>query len=301
MKMIQNKKNSILISLIIGLLALVALIITGNVISIGDKIAGIHPLLSYLFYCVIIILFIWLVALPVMRVITTPPLKGIDKKDISHYTPSEVTDYIKNLKRGISLTREEERELNLGNDRKKTIEKILNNRYEEMEKAVRKSAISSFVITAISQNGSLDFIASITIDFKMINEIIKKLGKRPSYSQLIKLYVSVVSASLVITAIDDIVDDIDFGELLGGIGGIAGKSLNFLIPSATNGLMNAYVTLRVGYATIKYLEVGNANFNRKEARRFAIKSARRQLLSVGKEGITEATKKAGKMLKSVVS
>lgn len=296
----QNKKNGLLISVIIGLLVLVALIVIGNVISIGDKIANVHPILSYLFYGVLGILFIWLIVLPVVRVILTPPLKGIGKREINHYTPSELTEYIKNIKSGIKLTREESRELNLGNDRKKTIEKILNSRYEEMETVVKKSAVSSFVITAILQNGSLDFISSMVINFKMINEIVKKLGKRPSYSQLIKLYVSVISASLVITAIDDIVDNVDFSELLGSLSGVAGKALNIIIPSATNGLMNAFVTLRVGYATIKYLEVGNENFDQKETRRFAIKSARRQLLGVGKEGVAEVTKRAGKMLKSVV-
>ncbi len=296
----QNKKNGLWISGIIGLLVLVALIVIGNVISIGDKIASVHPMLSYLFYGAVSLLFIWLVMLPVLRVVLTPPLKGISKQEISHYTPSQVTEYIKDLKKSIKLSREEDRELRLGNDRKKTIEKILNNRYEEMEKVVKKAAVSNFVITAISQNGSLDFISSMVINFKMINKIVKKLGKRPSYSQLIKLYISVISASLVITAIDDIIDDVDFNELLGSLGGIAGKALNVVIPSATNGLMNAFVTLRVGYATIKYLEVGNGKFDPKETRRFAIKAARKQLLAVGKEGIAEATKKAGKMLKSVV-
>jgi len=307
----KNNKNNLLITIIVGLLVLIALIVIGNVISIGDKIAGIHPILSYLFYGVVGIIFIWLVVFPVVRVIITPQLKGISKENISDYTPSEVTEYINDLKKGIKFTREEERELDLGDDRKKTIEKILNNRYEEMEKAVKKAAVSNFVITAISQNGSLDFIASITINFRMINHIVNQLGKRPSYSQLIKLYISVVSASLVITAIDDIIDDIDFNELLGGLLGIGasrqaagvvglGVVVDTFISSAINGLMNAYVTLRVGYATIKYLEVGNENFDRKETRKYAIKLARKQLLNVGKEGFAEAIKKAGKMLKIIV-
>lgn len=296
----KNTKKALLISVIIGLLTLVALIIIGNVISIGDKIAGVHPILSYLFYTLVGILFILLVIMPVVRVIITPPFKGIGRKDISHYTPLEMTEYIKDLKKGIKLSKEEERELNSGDNQKIIIKKILTDRYDEMEKVVKKAAVSNFVVTAISQNGSLDFIASITISFRMINDIIKILGKRPSYSQLIKLYILIISTSLVITAIDDIIDDINFGELLGSLGGIAGKALNFIIPSATNGLMNSFVTLRIGYAAIKYLEVGDENFNKKEARIFAMKSARKQLLSVGKEGISEATKKAGKIIKNII-
>jgi len=297
----MKNNNSLLISIIVGLLVLVALIVIGNVISIGDKIAGIHPIFSYLFYGLVGVVLIWLIILPVVRVILTPQIKGIGREDISSYTPSEVTEYIEDLKKGIKLTREEKRELDLDGDRKKVIEKILDSRYEKMEKIVKKSAVSNFVITAISQNGSFDFVASVVITFRMISEIVKSLGKRPSYSQLIKLYISVISASLIITAIEDIIDDIDFSELLGGLGGgITKKTFNIIIPSATNGLMNAFVTLRVGYATIKYLEVGNENFNRRETRRYAIKSALRQLLGVGKEGVAETMKKAGKMLKSAV-
>ena len=295
----SNKKNGLLVSVIIGLLALVMLIVIGNVISIGDKIAGIHPGFAYLFYGVVIALFIWLVVLPVVRVIVTPPLKGIGRENITGYTPAEVTEYIKDLKSKIKLTKEEERELKISSDRKKTIENIFTGRREEMEKVVKNAAVSTFVITAISQNGSFDFISSVVINFRMINAIVKTLGKRPSYGQLIKLYISVISASLVITAIDDIFGDIDFSSLLGSLGGVT-KALNIIIPSATNGLMNAFVTLRVGYATIKYLEVGNEDFDREEARQFALRSARKQLLGVGKAGIAEVAKKAGKMLKSVV-
>jgi len=295
----SNKKNGLLVSVIIGLLALVMLIVIGNVISIGDKIAGIHPGFAYLFYGVVIALFIWLVVLPVVRVIVTPPLKGIGRENITGYTPAEVTEYIKDLKSKIKLTKEEERELKISSDRKKTIENIFTGRREEMEKVVKNAGVSTFVITAISQNGSFDFISSVVINFRMINAIVKTLGKRPSYGQLIKLYISVISASLVITAIDDIFGDIDFSSLLGSLGGVT-KALNIIIPSATNGLMNAFVTLRVGYATIKYLEVGNEDFDREEARQFALRSARKQLLGVGKAGIAEVAKKAGKMLKSVV-
>ncbi len=90
---------------------------------------------------------------------------------------------------------------------------------------------------------------------------------------------------MIITAIDDIIDDINFDELLGSLGEIVGTALNIVIPSATNGLMNAFVTLRVGYTTIKYLEVGYEAFNSKEVRKFAIKSARKQLFAVGKAGV----------------
>ena len=191
------------------------------------------------------------------------------------------------MRKRIRLTRDEDRELRLGNNRKETIKRILNRCNDEMEGVIKDSAVSSFVVTAISQNGSLDFISSMVINFKMINNIIRILGNRPSYIQLFKLYISVFSASLVVTALDDVLDDIDYGELFGGIGIIGGQALNVIVPSATNGLMNAFITLRVGYATKKYLEDGNKLFDKTEARKYAIELARKHILSVGKDGVVE--------------
>lgn len=292
----ENKNKGLLISIAAGLIILIGLVVIGNIIVIGDKISSISPLLTYVFYGVIGLLFIWVIIIPVIKVIITPPLKGIRKKDINKLTPTETSEYISDLKKSISLTDKENKDLRSGYNRKETITKILNDRYEEMEKVVKASAVSNFTITAISQNGSLDFISCMVINFRMINEIISKLGRRPSYSQLIKLYISVFSSSLLITALDDIIDDIDFDELLGSVGIVGGKAFGHIISSATNGLMNAFVTLRVGYATIKYIEVGRESFDRKEVRKYAIKSARKQLLSIGKEGITSMPDKVKQML-----
>jgi hypothetical protein len=283
-----------LIVVVAVLLVSVVLVVIGNVITIGDKIAAIHPVLSYLFYGLMTVFFVWLVVLPVIRVIVTPPLKPLDNRDINNYTPSEVTEYVKS---GI-FTKPEIKAISKSPNRKEEIKKILDGRETEMRKIIKQAAVSNFVITAISQNGSFDFLASIVINFRMINTIVNQSGKRPTYIQLIKLYISVVSASMVIMAIDDVLDNIDFGELLGGV---AGKSLNIVLPSLTNGLMNAFVSLRIGYATIKYLQVSSEKFQSETVRKYAIKSARKELAGVAKEGFSTLLKKTEKMLTNVLS
>lgn len=283
----RNRERSIIpIGGIVGLIMLIVLIFLGNII-IGDKIANVNLYLSYLYYGVIVVLFLWFIVFPIFRVLITPHLSGFRNGDIVHMSSMETSEYISNLRKRIKLTREEDRELRLGNDRKETIKRILCRCNDEMEEVIKESAVSSFVVTAISQNGSLDFISSMVINFKMINNIIRILGNRPSYIQLFKLYISVFSASLVVTALDDVLDDIDYSELFGGIGIIGGQALNVIVPSATNGLMNAFITLRVGYATKKYLEDGNKLFDKMEARKYAIKLAREHILSVGKDGVVE--------------
>lgn len=295
----ENNNKGLLISIVAGLIILIGMIVIGSVIIIGEKISSISPILTYVFYGVIGLLFIWVIIIPVIRVIITPPLRGIRKKDINKLTPTQTSEYIADLKRSIVLTDKENRDLRSGYNRKETIINILNKRHKEMEKVVKMSAVSNFTITAISQNGSLDFISSIVINFRMINEIISKLGRRPSYSQLIKLYISVFSSSLLITVMDDIIDDMDFGELLGSIGISGGKAFGHIISSATNGLMNAFVTLRVGYATIKYIEVGRDSFDRKEVRKYAYKAARKQLLDIAKEGLISLPDKFKQLIKQM--
>lgn len=296
----KNKGRNLMIGGgIAGLMLIVVLVIIGNVISIGDKIANVHPALSVLFYLLVTAALAWLVVLPVVKVLMAKPLKGLNTERLDCCTPTELSEYIKEIRRDVKLSREEELELTAGSDRKSALQGIIADRIGRMEGVVKESAVTSFVVTAVSQNGSFDFISNVAINFRMINNVVSQLGRRPSMSQMFKLYVSVVSSSLVITALDDVVDDLDFGALLGNLG-IAGKALNVLLPSALNGLMNAFVTLKVGYATIRYIEKGEKQCDKSEMRKYAIKSARSKILPVGKDGVVVVAKKAGGALKSLV-
>lgn len=296
----DRRGRKVMIGAIAGAVLLIMLVVIGNVVSIGDKIYSVHPVLAYLFYLLVTLLLMWLVVLPVVRVVTAPPLNGLSAKRLEGCTPRQLDEYVKEIRKSVRLTNEEERELQNESGRKDVLERIIACRYARMEDVVRNSAVSSFAVTAISQNGSLDFISNIAINFKMINSVVMQLGRRPSLSQLLKLYVSVFSSSLIVTAVDEIVEEIDFSAILKNLG-IAGKALGVVLPSAMNGLMNAFVTLKVGYATIKYIEQGAAGCNKDEIRRFAVKSAGSKILSVGKDGVLVATKKLGNIFKKVIS
>ena len=284
----NNRKNGLLlIGGITSILIIILMVLIGNVIMIGEKIANISVWLSYLFYFISGICFFWLIILPVIRVMATPKFNGIGSEDIKNLTPTQTSEYIMNLKKSVRLTKDEIWGLHAGSDRKAIIEQILNKRYEDMRRTTREAAIANFIITGVSQNGGLDFLASMRINFKMISDIVEALGKRPSLGQLFKLYISVLSTSLLIITIDDLLENFEFDDLLGEVGIVSGKLANAVIPSATNGLMNAFVTLRVGYTTIKYLEMGSKKFNSSIARKYAYKAARKELLGVGKDGVAK--------------
>ena len=145
---------------------------------------------------------------------------------------------------------------------------------KEAEQIVKKSAQTVFILTSVSQNGALDIFTCLSMNISLINRLVDLRGKRPSLGQVFRLYIAVASSSVLIASADEALDDINIGELLGVSGiNLAGA----VLKSAANGMFNAFVTLRVGMATLKYLEQGSLYFNenkraiRKEVRRSAAK------------------------------
>lgn len=145
---------------------------------------------------------------------------------------------------------------------------------KEAERMVRKSAQNVFILTSVSQNGALDVFTCLSMNISLIRRLVDLRGKRPSLGQVFRLYVAVASSSVLIASADEALDDLNLGELLGMSGvNVTGT----VFKSAANGMINAFVTLRVGMTALKYLEEGSLYFNenrqaiRKEIRRRAVK------------------------------
>lgn len=145
---------------------------------------------------------------------------------------------------------------------------------KEAERMVRKSAQNVFILTAVSQNGVLDVFTCLSMNISLIRRLVDLRGKRPSLGQVFRLYVAVASSSVLIASADEALDDLNLGELLGMSGvNVTGT----VFKSAANGMINAFVTLRVGMTALKYLEEGSLYFNenrqaiRKEIRIRAVK------------------------------
>lgn len=141
------------------------------------------------------------------------------------------------------------------------------------DQIVKKSSQNLFLLTTISQNGTLDILTCLSINISMINRLVELRAKRPSLIQILKLYVAVISSSVLIASADEVLDDINLSELL-GMSSI--NATGVLLKSMTNGMLNSLVTMRVGMTALRYLELGSLEFNRnkhsirKEIRRKAI-------------------------------
>ena len=126
----------------------------------------------------------------------------------------------------------------------------------------------------------MDSLAVIGINLRLISDIVKASGFRPIKPQMIKLYIKVLTTSLItyITssvltdAMDfdptDVVDDVsDAASDSVDVDGLdIGSSLvaklrklplaGVLLESAIEGTINALMTLRIGYVTKAYLMQG---------------------------------------------
>lgn len=217
--------------LIIGVfLAIIATILVGNVIIIGDKLGELtHRYVEYTFYIVLLLLVVLYLIRPIVKVHRAPeiPVLAVDDdwnarqlRDFSKRLAANC-DYIcdKKLRDGhrreflksvqfhsadtdvlrtiiseeIALRMDGSKELNvLG----------INNRIKEWGKTV-------FMITAISQNNKFDTLAVLVMNYKLIADIVLASGFRPTKPQMFKLYVKVLTTALITYCTSQVFTDID--------------------------------------------------------------------------------------------
>lgn len=288
------KRN--LITLSVAVILLFTIFLLGNIITIGDKLGEASPLLEWIFYALILglianyllwpIIKLWkspsFPALNIDGVCTLSQLKSFAKQLINncdYITDDDLRNQHQASQRAVlnGIESDADRlksfitdEINLRIEGSKELNVLgINSRIKEWAKNV-------FVITAVSQNGKMDSLAVIGINLRLISDIVKASGFRPTKPQIIKLYIKVLTTSLItyITstvltdAMDDAVDDIsNISDNSVDVDGFdLGTSLvttlrklplaGVLLESAIEGTVNALMTLRIGYVTKAYIMQG---------------------------------------------
>ena len=264
----------------VALVSIVVISLVGNIITIGDKAAEIHPWLGWGFYIALGLFLLCFVVVPTLKFIFTPELKGDGRNEIDLMESDELRRYIKRL----SLTQQERELFATAESELEGVKMVIRKRDEEATKLVRKAALNVFIVTGISQNGSFDIITAFGMNIQMINRLVNLRHRRPTFTQLLELYVVILSSTLIISLTDNLLDEIAGNELFGAVAGGLAKTL---VASAVNGAMNAYMTLRIGKMTMKYLELGSKNFkqNRSKFRREARRSALKEVPAIAKSGV----------------
>ena len=274
----MSKKSFIICAVAIIMVVIISLL--GNIITIADKASEIHPYVGYGFYIVLGLFVLRFILWPTLRFLFTPAMQGEQRDKLDEMEQGELARYISRMK----LTQEEKELYAEGATPLEGVKNVLIHRDDKAKKVVRQAALNVFIVTGISQNGSLDIITALGINLQMINRVVSLRHSRPTLAQLFELYVVIISSALIISITDNILDEIDTSEIFGSVVGGLAKTL---ISSSINGAMNAYLTLRIGKLTMRYLEMGSKRFKqeRKKIRREARKSAIKELPLIAKQGL----------------
>lgn len=240
------KRNLLIITLLF--LGSFVILLLGNIIIIGEKIASLLNVAwaEYAFYALILIVFYIVVIRPVVRVHRAPqiPALSIDGDwdvvqlvafgnklaDNCRYIPKDKTCpelrklHQQKMREDIARYATDKDELVqiLSNELKLRIEggelkEVTGPRVEDVHsvriiginRRIIEWAKSVFMVTAISQNGKFDTVSVLYMNYKMIEDVIIASGFRPTRQQLFRQYINILVTSLMTFVASEVFKDMD--------------------------------------------------------------------------------------------
>ena len=371
------KRNLLIITLLF--LGSFVILLLGNIIIIGEKIASLSQVAwaEYAFYTLLLVVFYAVVIRPVVRVHRAPqfPALSIDGEwnaaqlvafghklaDNCNYIPKDKSCrelrklHQQRLREDLeryAMSKEElvqiiSKELKLrieGGELKETsgprIEDMYSVRIIGINRRIIEWAKSVFMITAISQNGKLDTVSVLYMNYKMIEDVIVASGFRPTRQQLFRQYVNILVTSLMTFVVSEVFKDMgsvapfgsladqssdaasdidisdasvdtadvdldDIGDTVSGDTGFLSILSNVKIPgvvigSICDGIVNSLMTLRIGYVTRNYLIDGMNSLNGIKAKRKAKRAAVKEALKSLPKVVVVGTSFVGKGAMNII-
>lgn len=287
----MKKRNKFWIMIGIGVLIVILLIIISSVISVGERLRKINVYLEYGFYVLSVLLFWVLIANPIRIILFSPTFSlatVMDENDNKHFRVYQKV--ARNFVNNNTVNEEEKKAITQAINSKTELRTVMNKVFDttikkEINRIIFKNAKTVMISTAISQNGRLDMLTVLSVNLKMIKDIVLKCGFRPSYAKLGKLSINVLTTALIAESLEGL----DVNDLF------PQSTANFLadlplvkpiMNSFVQGMSNALLTMRVGFVTRKYLFSETKDPSKSEIRRFAIKESIKMLPSVIADVIT---------------
>lgn len=371
------KRNLLIITLLF--LGSFVILLLGNIIIIGEKIASMSHVAwaEYAFYGLLLVVFYILVIRPVVRVHRAPqiPALSIDGEwdaaqlvafghklaDNCNYIPKDKSCpelrklHQQRLREDLDryATDKEElvqivsKELKLrieGGELRESsgprVEDMHSVRIIGINRRIIEWAKSVFMITAISQNGKLDTVSVLYMNYKMIEDVIVASGFRPTRQQLFRQYVNILVTSLMTFVASEVFKDMgsvapfesladqssdaasdidisdaavdaadvdldDIGDTVSGDTGFLSILSNVKIPgvvigSICDGIVNSLMTLRIGYVTRNYLVDGMNSLNGIKAKRKAKRAAVKESLKSLPKVVVVGTSFVGKGAMNII-
>jgi len=263
----------------IGTIILLLLVLLSSILDIGERLRDLNVYVEWAFYALCILLVWFLIINPVRIILTSPSLSIATTLECD--TPKAHRIY-KHVTKNILKNNE----VVLTDDEKNALESYKN--YDELrsalslcmngtiKKEIRKiivrNAKSVLLSTAISQNSKLDTFSVVSLNLKMIKEIVQVCGFRPDFKNLSRLTINVASTALIAEGLESLnLDDILPTSTLNALNNV--PILKPLLSSITGGLANSLLTIRVGLVTRGFLFTDSATVTKNQIRLEAFKDA----------------------------
>jgi len=270
---------------LVGLLILFIISQTAQVVALADRIS---PLLGSVVLWVLLAAYAGVALYIGFQYVRLPrPLRPPASKDSDDY-PRFLDALRDRLRRnpavaGMPLETEADIEAAMA---------VLGHKADEI---TRSTALQVFLMTAVSQNGSLDALAVLAAHSRMVWQIAHLYHQRPTVRELVSLYGNVAVAALLSRQLEemDLSDTLRpmlssvMTSAIGAVPGMEAAAIVFL-QSLLSGSANAYATLRVGVIAKRYcgsLTMPNAD----AVRRAAFAEAMKMIPSVVQDGAKAIT------------
>ncbi len=288
-----QRTSSWTIVLFISLIILVVMGLVSNALEIGERLGKVHIVLEILFYVLIAVVVLGGIVYPLVGVFFAP-IFSLEKLHNADGTARKkwCKKLVDNLLENVELTPEEQEEvkgyLTLQDETDdKLIEFFDRKITPELNKEIFDTARKIFIITAVSQNSAYDMLGMASANFSLIKRIVEICGFRPSNAQVFRIYIRVLSMTLLAGSLEDM----DIEELIPMVTeGALGKALGIVAASAAQGTVNALTTLRMAAITKNYLLNADVSMTRKELRKKSYAEAMSILKNIIKEGVNEKVK-----------
>ena len=275
----QHSKRTHTLSVIIpavSLFLLLFLFLLSGLISLWQQLNSVSPILAWLYGLIVLACLgagiIWPIVSVWRRPIFSMYMLRYRDGRARFYWCRKLTD---NLKKNTELTNEETAQLedflNQGNQADDLLIDFFTKKFSPViDSEIKSAAKTAFVTTAISQTAFYDMFSMLSVNLHLIRTIVESCGYRPSGAALLGLYVRILKATFLAGGLEEM----DLEELLPLVTGNAAMKLPGLVfASAAQGTVNAFMTIRVGILTKKYLFSADGPIEMPQARKDSYKEA----------------------------
>ena len=308
-----------IVNLAAALALVVVILLAGNIITIGDKLAAGSPVLARVFYGLLAAALAWLVLVPAFRILLAKPLPKLSVDPAAEDTPEqreELKRFARSLAANLGYLPAEEvpvrrAELLAQLDRFYgqaelcgIIRDELDRRFDKARDRINQWAKTVFLVTTVSQTGRIDALTSLVINCRMIADVIRCSGYRPGWGQLGRLYTRILATALFSYYLSDTLDKVEVDPEMLHLGALSKIPLAGIVTrSLADGTANTLLSLRIGHVALACLREGTGSLAGKagaKVRRQAMLDAVKSFLTLSRDttiaGLSAAGQKLGAWL-----